>query len=683
MPDITLTSAPVTWQVANLISGATARGANGYVEFEASAVAVHHGGLMWLPSPQRAEMVDGILAPISLPVNDPDIWNWRVSPRLGVRWEPFHINVGEGGTDLSSAAIVPGKGPVRVLQGPKGASVVDFRDTGDGALVLVLDDGTESPPIPFTRGPAGPANEIAIGTVLRGEEPYASLVGEAPHQMLNLVLPKGDRGIKGDRGKGVPEGAPEGLVVAGDGEETAWVSPMSLLPVATEDGDGLMPAADKSTLGTYRVGEANLVAGREAAPAVDPDATRESSGSSGGYFVTFLGAHSGEANERGWNNTAVGSNSMRDNVDGYNNVAVGDSALERNVGGVGGASASAGDPGARNTAVGSYALRYNRTGLGNVGVGRNAAHTNVSGDYNTAVGTNAFSGSYSEGGQQDVKTASYNTAVGYNALFRSNANSSVAVGDHALYAADAAEQTAVGSQAGRGITTGTYNVAVGARALKSQTTGGSNTTVGTAAAENLTTGSRNTAIGTSTMADMTGGGSNTAVGWGAGSSELAPNYTTAVGTSATPIGGNSTAVGYNAATTAANQVQLGNSATTTHVYGTVQNRSDARDKADVRDTILGLDFIESVRPVDYRWDMREDYEDGQRDGSKKRTRFHHGVIAQELRDACTSAGVEFGGLQDHSVNGGEDVLSIGYDELIGPLIKAVQELAERVRDIEA
>jgi hypothetical protein len=139
-------------------------------------------------------MVDGVLAPIDLPINDPEVWNWRVSPHLGVVWEPFHINVEEGGTDLSSAAIVPGKGPVRVLQGPKGASVVDFRDTGDGALVLVLSDGTESPPIPFTRGPAGPANEIEIGTVMRGDEPYASLSGDAPHQVLNLVLPKGDPG---------------------------------------------------------------------------------------------------------------------------------------------------------------------------------------------------------------------------------------------------------------------------------------------------------------------------------------------------------------------------------------------------------------------------------------------------------------------------------------------------------
>ncbi len=37
-------------------------------------------------------------------------------------------------------------------------------------------------------------------------------------------------------------------------------------------------------------------------------------------------------------------------------------------------------------------------------------------------------------------------------------------------------------------------------------------------------------------------------------------------------------------------------------------------------------------------------------------------------------GVDFGGYQDHSVKGGDDVLSIGYEEMIAPLIKAIQEL---------
>jgi hypothetical protein len=168
--------------------------------------------------------------------------------------------------------------------------------------------------------------------------------------------------------------------------------------------------------------------------------------------------------------------------------------------------------------------------------------------------------------------------------------------------------------------------------------------------------------------------------------------------------------------TGSNQVQLGDSSTTTYAYGTVQNRSDARDKADVRDTVLGLDFINALRPVDFRWDMRDDYrttppgppaadateeeravyadalhewrdanafDNIQHDGSKKRTRFHHGLIAQEVKAACDTASVEFGGYQDHNINGGQDVLTIGYEELIAPLIKAVQQLSAKVEQLKA
>lgn len=454
------------------------------------------------------------------------------------------------------------------------------------------------------------------------------------------------------------------------------------IPEATTDTAGLMTGSDKATLDTYRIGPENTIAGEGAGVEIDESVTYDNAGGDGGYRNTVVGAGAGAQTVRGWRNTALGATAMRDNVDGYNNVAVGDSALERNTGGIGSGSPAVDDPGARNTAVGSYALRYNTTGRGNVGIGRNAAHTNVSGDNNTAVGTNAFSGSWSEGGQQDTKTGNNNVAVGYNALFTSDSDDSVAIGQHALYAATQKEQTAVGAQAARAVTTGTYNVAIGARALLTQTIGGSCTVVGTGAAANLSTGSRNTAVGTSAMNVMTGGGSNTALGFEAGTSDESVNYTTALGTSATPVGNNSTAVGYNASTTGANQVQLGNSDTSTHVYGTVQNRSDARDKADVRDTELGLDFIEKLRPVDFRWDMREDYPDGEPDGTHKRTRFHHGVIAQELAEVIETTGRDFGGLQDHTVKGGDDVMTVGYDELIAPLIKAVQQLAEQVRNVQ-
>lgn len=58
------------------------------------------------------------------------------------------------------------------------------------------------------------------------------------------------------------------------------------------------------------------------------------------------------------------------------------------------------------------------------------------------------------------------------------------------------------------------------------------------------------------------------------------------------------------------------------------------------------------------------------------------MIAQELAEVIETTGRDFGGLQDHTVKGGDDVMTVGYDELIAPLIKAVQQLAEQVRNAQ-
>ena len=47
-------------------------------------------------------------------------------------------------------------------------------------------------------GPAGPANTLTIGTVTSGIEASATITGEAPNQVLNLVLKQGDKGNPGD-----------------------------------------------------------------------------------------------------------------------------------------------------------------------------------------------------------------------------------------------------------------------------------------------------------------------------------------------------------------------------------------------------------------------------------------------------------------------------------------------------
>lgn len=207
------------------------------------------------------------------------------------------------------------------------------------------------------------------------------------------------------------------------------------------------------------------------------------------------------------------------------------------------------------------------------------------------------------------------------------------------------------------------------------------TTLGWRAAREVT-GNGNTAIGSGSLVTETSGTNNTAVGFNAGRLSIAAAATNF---------SNTTTLGNDARVSGSNQVQLGNSSTTTYAWGAVQNRSDARDKADVRDTQLGLDFICDLRPVDYKWDLRDDYvqvdENGNvttllKDGSKKRARYHHGLIAQEIKSAMEKHNVDFGGFQNHSINGGEDVLTVGYEELIAPLIKAVQELTNRIKELE-
>ena len=50
------------------------------------------------------------------------------------------------------------------------------------------------------QGPVGPANVLTIGSVTSGKVASATITGEAPNQVLNLVLEKGDKGETGDKG---------------------------------------------------------------------------------------------------------------------------------------------------------------------------------------------------------------------------------------------------------------------------------------------------------------------------------------------------------------------------------------------------------------------------------------------------------------------------------------------------
>ena len=307
--------------------------------------------------------------------------------------------------------------------------------------------------------------------------------------------------------------------------------------------------------------------------------------------------------------------------------------------------------------------------------------------YNGSIWVNAAVSGGGGGGFSDF------TENGHNNL---GLGPSAMVASHANYGTD---NVAVGHYALQQLSGGYYNTALGSTALQQCTSGGNNTALGYSAALNLTTQNYVTAIGYQAL--LNPGNGCTSLGYNAGAYANGGSTATQntyigyqAGGFASTTYTNTTCLGNGSAVSGSSQVQIGNSSTTTYVYGTVQNRSDIRDKTAVAPTSLGLAFINAINPIEYKWNLREDYItttltetiiDGKlvitpntttapNDGSKTRNRLHQGVSAQQVKQVMTSMGVDFGGYQDHSINGGQDVLTIGYDEFIGPLIKAVQEL---------
>ena len=72
-------------------------------------------------------------------------------------------------------------------------SVLKLKQNGVWVPVSVGAQGTKGNP-----GATGPANTLTIGTVTSGIEASATITGESPNQVLNLVLKQGDKGNPGD-----------------------------------------------------------------------------------------------------------------------------------------------------------------------------------------------------------------------------------------------------------------------------------------------------------------------------------------------------------------------------------------------------------------------------------------------------------------------------------------------------
>jgi len=288
---------------------------------------------------------------------------------------------------------------------------------------------------------------------------------------------------------------------------------------------------------------------------------------------------------------------------------------------------------------------------------------------NTFVGISAgnFTMSHSSG-----IDASYNTGVGQGALVSlSTGYSNIAIGDYSLnYNSTGSNNTASGYQSLLSNTSGNNNTAMGSFSLWENITGSDNTAVGYYSLHSNTAGFQNTSVGHHSLQNNNGN-YNTALGYNAGSSVTTGANLTLLGIDANPSSG-----------TAINQITLGNTFVTS-LRCNVQNissLSDARDKKNIKDLNLGIDFLMKLKPRIFNWDRREWYDDNKSDGSKMKEEPTAGFIAQELDEAQTSENSEWLNLV---LKDNPEKLEATPGNLLPIIVKAIQDLKKENDELKA
>lgn len=366
-----------------------------------------------------------------------------------------------------------------------------------------------------------------------------------------------------------------------------------------------------------------------------------------GRWNTANGADALRSNTTGNWNTANGTDALFSNIAGNSNVAIGTRALysnttSSNLVAVGDSALYSNTSGKWNLAAGSKTLSLNTSGVANTAVGFEALRRNTSGDGNTAVGLEALAFN---------ATGADNTALGTNAL-------GVSVDGNA--------NTAVGLQALFSNKNGDYNTAIGASVLEKNISGYSNTGIGVNSIYNATSGIGNSALGEGSLFSATGN-FNSAIGFAAGPNSSTPNVS------------NTTALGYQVPITSSNSVRAGNPSVIS-IGGQVgwSNLSDSRIKTAIAENIPGLAFIQKLRPVTYRYDIRlQNTLLGITDTAQWEGKYDiekmtfSGFLAQEVEQAARSIGYNFSGVD--APKNDQSLYGLRYAEFTVPLVKAVQE----------
>ena len=416
---------------------------------------------------------------------------------------------------------------------------------------------------------------------------------------------------------------------------------------------------------------------------------------SGGNYNVCIGDEAGTALTTGDENTAVGFESLATEDAHGENTAIGYRALKALNAGANGYNVAVGarcgivmTTGTKNTGVGSYSLNTLSTGSNNTAVGQGALNADTKGNKSVAIGVDSLTNQ-----NFTSSTDSHNTAVGneagndvttgrFNNIFGSQAADTLTTGS---------SNVAMGYEALTADTQGSNSVAVGDQALASQNftsaTDSNNTAVGALAGKGCTTGEKNTFIGALAGGDSTQtGDSNVAVGYAAGFNLTSGGNNILIGKQAGRSGSPSGQID-----TESNTVCLGDdNITDLFCADSSISTSDSRDKTDITDFSIGLNWLKDLRPVTYKWDKRSWYGTeekplGTPDGSKKGAKVNVGFVAQEVLKVEKANG--FGDSADTMLtcNITEDGQRYGmkYERLIPILVNAIKELSSKNDALEA
>ena len=210
----------------------------------------------------------------------------------------------------------------------------------------------------------------------------------------------------------------------------------------------------------------------------------------------------------------------------------------------------------------------------------------------------------------------------------------------------------------------------------------------------------NTGLGYYAGGHISSGVHNTVIGHAAGSHTVniqTGSYNTILGSNSNTSATDSTkqiAIGYNVSCIANSTITVGDGTNTASlgIDGSDTSwaaTSDIRLKDNVEDSLAGLDFINELRPITYKWKAKKDvpqdmfeYGDGSDEPCKGTGKTNHGFVAQEVKAVIDKYdSVKDGNNIWNKADSGTQ--SVAPSALVPMLVKSVQELSAKVEELEA